>query len=104
MGKAWESAVGKRGRCSLRLLAAVASLLALPTHFPFPIPLLPTTGVLHAQSADARIRQQRDELERIRQERQALERQMRELQSTAHDLTEEVAERRACGVYIGPRL
>lgn len=48
-------------------------------------------GTAHAQSAQQRIRQQREELERIREERLALERQMTQLQTTAHDLTEEVA-------------
>lgn len=41
--------------------------------------------------AQDRIRQQRNELERIRRERAELERQARALASTAHDLTEEVA-------------
>ncbi len=45
---------------------------------------------LPAQSADARIRVQRDELERIRQERAALERRMANLQGDVHDLAEEV--------------
>jgi len=41
-------------------------------------------------SGEARIRQQRDELERIRQERADLQRNMNELQTKAHDLGEEV--------------
>lgn len=51
--------------------------------------LLLAPGTAPAQQ-DARIRQQRDELERIRQERAELERQMVRLQTTAHDLTAEV--------------
>lgn len=41
-------------------------------------------------SGEAKIRQQRDELERIRQERAELQRNMNDLQNKAHDLTEEV--------------
>jgi septal ring factor EnvC (AmiA/AmiB activator) len=51
--------------------------------------LLPVA--LRAQSADARIRTQRDELERIRREREALERRMKNLQGDVHDLSEELA-------------
>ena len=43
------------------------------------------------QSGEAKIRQQREELERIRREREELQRSMTELQSKAHDLDEEVA-------------
>jgi len=54
--------------------------------------LLP--AVAYAQqpppSGEAKIRQQREELERIRRERQELQRSMTELQSKAHDLNEEV--------------
>ncbi len=46
---------------------------------------------LHAQSADARIRAQRDELERIRREREGLEQRMTTLQNTVHDMREEKA-------------
>lgn len=45
---------------------------------------------LPAQSADARIRTQRDELERIRRERADLERRMANLQGDVHDLAEEL--------------
>lgn len=45
---------------------------------------------LHAQSTEARIRAQREELERIRRERADLERQMASLQGNAHELREEV--------------
>ena len=41
-------------------------------------------------SGEAKIRQQREELERIRQERAELQRNMSELQTKAHDLSEEV--------------
>jgi septal ring factor EnvC (AmiA/AmiB activator) len=41
-------------------------------------------------SGEAKIRQQREELERIRRERQELQRNMTELQSKAHDLDAEV--------------
>jgi murein hydrolase activator len=47
--------------------------------------------VLHAQTADARIRAQRDELERIRRERADLEQRMANLQGDVHDLSEELA-------------
>src|SRR5687768_8190398 len=42
------------------------------------------------QSAEAKVRAQRKELERIRAERSALERKMEELAGTLHDLREEV--------------
>lgn len=45
---------------------------------------------LHAQSADARIRAQQEELERIRRERSALEKRMANLQGNVHDLREEI--------------
>ena len=41
-------------------------------------------------SGEAKIRQQRDELDRIRQERAELQRNMNDLQTKAHNLTEEV--------------
>ncbi|MEO7456300.1 MAG: peptidoglycan DD-metalloendopeptidase family protein [Gemmatimonadaceae bacterium] len=44
-----------------------------------------------AQSADARIRAQREELDRIRRERADLEARMANLQGNVHDLREEVA-------------
>ena len=50
---------------------------------------LPARGV-HAQSADARIRAQREELDRIRRERAALEERMANLQGNVHDLREEI--------------
>jgi septal ring factor EnvC (AmiA/AmiB activator) len=53
--------------------------------------LLATPVAAHAQSAAARIRQERDSLERVRQEREALERQARELQGRMRDLSEDVA-------------
>jgi septal ring factor EnvC (AmiA/AmiB activator) len=45
---------------------------------------------LHAQSAEARIRAQREELERIRRERAELESRMSNLQGNVHELREEV--------------
>jgi septal ring factor EnvC (AmiA/AmiB activator) len=45
----------------------------------------------HAQSADARIRAQREELDRIRRERADLERKMANLQGNVHELREEVS-------------
>jgi len=45
---------------------------------------------LGAQSAEARIRAQREELDRIRRERAELERRMSSLQGNVHDLREEV--------------
>lgn len=46
---------------------------------------------LRAQTADARLRAQRDELERIRRERAALEQRMANLKGSVHELSEEVA-------------
>ena len=54
----------------------------------FALVLLPA-GV-EGQSAEAKVRAQRKELERIRAERSALERKMEELAGTLHDLREEV--------------
>ena len=54
----------------------------------FALVLLPA-GV-EGQSAEAKVRAQRQELERIRAERSALERKMEELAGTLHDLREEV--------------
>ena len=51
--------------------------------------MAPTTA--RAQSADARIRAQREELDRIRRERADLERKMLNLQGNVHELKEEVA-------------
>ena len=47
--------------------------------------------VASVQSADARIRAQREELDRIRRERADLERRMANLQGNVHELKEEVA-------------
>ncbi|HEX6600153.1 MAG TPA: peptidoglycan DD-metalloendopeptidase family protein [Gemmatimonadaceae bacterium] len=47
-------------------------------------------AALPAQSADARIRAQQQELERIRRERSALEQRMASLQGNVHDLREEI--------------
>jgi septal ring factor EnvC (AmiA/AmiB activator) len=47
-------------------------------------------AAVHAQSADARIRAQQQELERIRRERSALEQRMANLQGNVHDLREEI--------------
>jgi septal ring factor EnvC (AmiA/AmiB activator) len=54
--------------------------------------LLPSLALAQqpAQSGEAKIRQQREELERIRREREELQRSMTDLQSKAHDLNEEV--------------
>jgi len=57
---------------------AVALVLAIPV-------------ALGAQSAEARIRAQREELDRIRRERAELERRMSNLQGNVHELREEVA-------------
>lgn len=43
-----------------------------------------------AQTSEAKLRAQQDELARIRKEREGLQRRMKGLQSTAHDLSEEV--------------
>lgn len=47
--------------------------------------------VLPAQTADARIRAQREELDRVRRERAELEQRMANLQGSVHDLRDEVA-------------
>lgn len=52
------------------------------------VQLVPVT--LPAQTADARIRTQREELERIRRERADLERRMANLQGDVHELAEEL--------------
>jgi murein hydrolase activator len=51
--------------------------------------LLPVA--LPAQSADARVRAQREELDRMRRERAELERRMANLQGSVHELRDEVA-------------
>jgi len=61
----------------------VALLLALALAL-----VLPST--VRAQSADARIRAQQEELDRIRRERSALEERMANLQGNVHDLQEEI--------------
>jgi septal ring factor EnvC (AmiA/AmiB activator) len=53
--------------------------------------LLTLPAPLAAQSAEARIRAQREELERIRRERADLERRMSNIQGNVHELREEVA-------------
>ena len=53
--------------------------------------VLATPAALGAQSAEARIRAQREELYRIRRERAELERRMSNLQGNVHELREEVA-------------
>ena len=53
--------------------------------------VLATPAALGAQSAEARIRAQREELDRIRRERAELERRMSNLQGNVHELREEVA-------------
>ena len=61
------------------IIFALAALLLL-----FPAPVV-------AQSAEARIRAQREELDRIRRERAELESRMANLQGNVHELREEVA-------------
>ena len=72
-------------RCSRILLfvAVVAAPAAVRSQQPQP----PSQG---QTSGEAKIRQQREELERIRREREELQRNMTELQSKAHDLDAEV--------------
>ena len=53
--------------------------------------LLTIPAAATAQSAEARIRAQREELERIRRERADLERRMSNIQGNVHELREEVA-------------
>lgn len=52
--------------------------------------LVAHAGPVGAQSAESRIRAQREELDRIRRERAELERRMNSLQGNVHDLREEV--------------
>ncbi len=59
-------------------LVALAVIIALPT-------------ALTAQTAEARIRSQREELDRVRRERTDLERRMASLQGNVHELREELA-------------
>lgn len=67
-----------------RLLRAALAALTLTAASAIP-------GDLGAQqSADARMRQQQQQLEQLRQERAALERRMRELRGNVHELAEEV--------------
>ena len=60
------------------ILLVVALVLSVPDRLP-------------AQTADARIRTQREELDRVRRERADLERRMANLQGSVHDLRDEVA-------------
>ena len=53
--------------------------------------MLSAPATLPAQTADARIRTQREELDRVRRERADLERRMANLQGSVHDLRDEVA-------------
>lgn len=54
------------------------------------VALLALSNIAAAQSADARVRNQRAELDRIRNERTELERRMANLQGNVHDLREEI--------------
>ena len=63
--------------------ALLAAPLAVGAQQPQPQPPSQASG-------EAKLRQQREELERIRQERAELQRNMNELQTKAHDLSEEV--------------
>lgn len=65
------------------MIARAALLLALVLALALP-------STLCAQSADARIRAQQEELDRIRRERSALEERMANLQGNVHDLQEEI--------------
>ncbi|HKO17211.1 MAG TPA: peptidoglycan DD-metalloendopeptidase family protein [Gemmatimonadaceae bacterium] len=65
-------------RCSLYMAVCALLLFGAPR-------------LAGAQQTEAKLRQQRAELDRIRAERAALERRMLELQGTVHDLSEEVA-------------
>jgi murein hydrolase activator len=70
----------RRSHVARAALLAAALLLTLPL----------ALGA-QQQPSDARLRQQREELERIRRERSELEARMRQLQSNVHDVAEEVA-------------
>ena len=69
-----------------RRTAALATVLALAA--------VPLAGIPHAAgaqtSADARLRQQRTQLEQLRRERATLEGRMKALRGTVHDLSAEV--------------
>ena len=73
-----------RGVRTLRAAVAAAALLLAAA------PLLAPLGA-QQQPSEARLREQREELERIRRERAELETRMRQLQSNVHDVAEEVA-------------
>ena len=64
-------------RRGLRLATLLAALVAA------------APALLHAQNAEQRLRQQRDELDAIRRERSELQSRLQELQGSAHDLQEE---------------
>jgi len=68
----------RRARITLPLVALAALILVAPS-------------AARAQSADARIRAQREELDRIRRERAELESRMANLRGNVHELREEVA-------------
>jgi septal ring factor EnvC (AmiA/AmiB activator) len=68
---------------SCLLLPALCLLLSLST--PLPLPAQQST-----ESADTRLRAERQRLEKLKSEREALEKRRANLQNTVHDLSEEV--------------
>ena len=64
-----------------RAVALIATLLCA-------VPLSPVTA--HAQSTDAKLRNNQEELNRIKRERAALQDRMKKLQSSAHSLNDEL--------------
>jgi septal ring factor EnvC (AmiA/AmiB activator) len=73
--------VSRPARGAVRAAALVALLVAASVAMPRPV---------RAQSAEARVRAQREELDRIRQERAELERRMASLQGNVHELRDEL--------------
>jgi len=64
-----------------RAVALIATLLCA-------VPLSPVTA--HAQSTDAKLKNNQEELNRIKRERAALQDRMKKLQSSAHSLNDEL--------------
>ena len=76
----------RTGRRALRRALLLSLIAAAPARAQQPAPQPP-----QQQTAEQRLRAEREALERIRRERAELQSRMRELQGTVHDLTEEAA-------------
>ncbi len=81
-GMTWTPALARMTRaCTIFLLAACCCLLAPPL----------LSAQQGTESADAKLRAERERLQKLRSEREALERRRTNLANTVHDLSEEVA-------------